>query len=935
MHQTAPCAPGPRALTPPRRRSAWAPLAAALAASLLATLSACGGGGGGDKQSLVTPSGDQGGETVTLTGVLSMVETAAVDSDTNDDHQANSRSNDDIDTAQPLITPVHVVGTVNEPGRGPAGRNQVKGDEFDGFSVQLETDQTVELDFTSDTADNDLDLYILDSESKVVGESIGEGSHECVRISKPGRYLVVVQAYQGSGVYNLNIGSPGSAVGCSNATGAPTPASLNRLVALVDNRATALGTQRARPSAATLVQTAGLRMSATPTGAPSLIHMPETAAARTAGLQALRKRLGLQTAGTAADATEHWGLGSSRMQLVAYAKTLRHSASFSYVSPDQVVYRQALVETFPPNDPFYPEQRWHYEQINLPSAMNRLAGLSGLPTVRPIVAVVDSGLVVEHPDFIGQTVSGRTFLSRTTGGDSNSADPNDPANANTPPETAGFHGTHVAGTIAARTWDNIGAAGVAPMAQIMPLRVFDPSSPYTNTYDVINAMLYAAGLDNNSGLKPSRRADVINLSLGSSSSCLAAYADTIQRVRQAGVIVVAAAGNDAQNNRGIAVAVGTPANCPGAISVGALNVYRKQAPYSQSGPGLSLAAPGGDATTSSTGSGIPDLIVSTIGVFADSGERRAGIGRYQGTSMATPHVAGVMALMKYVHPALTPAEAETWINTGAITDDVEAVGRDNATGMGLINARKAVDRALQAASAGGGSTSPSPVGEVVASPFALDFGTGVDSLTFRLLTTASTTEVVQAVSPSSPMLTVTAVDTDAQTGLGLYRVQVNRSSLPAGSSAFPEVTVRTNTRTLTLKVTVVKGDGTSGSARLPDYGQIYVLAIDAKTGEALNGTEVSASGGHYRWQLKATAGRPLLLVAGADLDHNDTICDPGEPCGGFPLLSSLTTLNPAAQMGSIDFSLAPMGTGGVTIKGAGVGGPAARTVPVWRRPTQP
>jgi len=720
---------------------------------------------------------------------------------------------------------------------------------------------------------------------------------------------------------------------CANATGDPIPAALNRLIALPEGRASALGAphgQAARPSAAQLVQLAGLRMASVPSGAPTLITLPDNPIERAAGLQTLRGRLGLSAdspADTAAAAPAapagSWLAG--RRQLVAYGKTLQRSGSFRYVAPDHAVRLNALVQPFPPNDPWYGDQRWHYEQINLPSAMSRLLSLPTAPALRPIVAVIDSGIVLDHPDFTGQLVPGRTFFSTTPNnpnGNANSANPDDPTTAFNQAQSAGFHGTHVAGTIAARTWDQTGAAGVAPMAQIMPLRVFDPDRPTSSAYDIVNAMLYAAGLPNDSGSLPARRADVINMSLGSNQACPSFYQEVIRQVRQAGVIVVAAAGNDAHNDRGTPVAVGSPANCPGAVSVGALNVYRRQTPYSQSGPGLALAAPGGDYTTSSTGTGVPDLITSTLAAFSTSGRRTPSIGTMAGTSMATPHVAGVMALMKYVHPGLTPADVDAWINAGQLTDDVDATGRDSATGMGLINARKAVDRALQAAGGGTGSgTVPAPPGELIASPFSLDFGTGRDSLSFSLLTTASTDEVVKAINVSSPMLKVNALQTDAA-GLGSYQVQVDRSSLLSGTSAFPTVTVRTSKRTLTIEVTVVKGavGNPGGAARMPDYGQVYVLAMDADTGDLidddLSTLGISASNGVYRWQFRATAGRKVLLVAGADLDQNGYICEGGEPCGAFPLLTSQPTpVTVSAGMGSLTFALAPMGTGDVNVRG--------------------
>ncbi|MEY4764000.1 MAG: hypothetical protein RI907_673, partial [Pseudomonadota bacterium] len=137
---------------------AWrrhARMAFALSATWIALsgLPACGGGGG-DKPTAASPSTGGGGDTpatVTVSGVLSMVETAAVDSDTNDANQANRRSNSDFDAPQALITPVHVVGSVNEAGQGSDGPNFAQGDESDYFTVELQAGQTVELEFGADS----------------------------------------------------------------------------------------------------------------------------------------------------------------------------------------------------------------------------------------------------------------------------------------------------------------------------------------------------------------------------------------------------------------------------------------------------------------------------------------------------------------------------------------------------------------------------------------------------------------------------------------------------------------------------------------------------------------------------------------------------------------------------------------------------------------
>lgn len=898
----------------------------ACAASLALTLAlaACGGGGGGSpstNSTSGTPSAGGGGDTtVTLSGTLSMVETAAVDSDTNDTRQANRRSNDEFDTAQALTTPVNLVGTVNEAGAGPDGPNKMAGDVVDGFVADLQAEQVVELTFSADPGKNDLELVIFseNDHEHAAGLSTGSGSSECVRISQAGRYFIAVYANGGASVYNLRIGSPGTASPCANATSAQALAANNQLVALprseyVNATSTGRSTAQSVQTMQSFHRAAGINQLPVPAGVPTLLTLPATASARLQGLAQISsysdfKRASMFSQAATQPSTRPAGL-SAVLDTLSYAKALMRSGQYKYVALNERVRTHQLtssVGTFPPNDPFYPRQRWHYEQINLPAAMERLAGLNTQPTRLPLVAVIDSGIMADHPDLNGQIDGGRSFITSSFSGDRDSANPDDPARPDPATgETPHFHGTHVAGTIAAQTFDGYGAAGVAPMARLMPLRVFDPSSEYSNTFDILQAMLYAAGLPNRSQTVPPRKADVINMSLGSSSACSTAYQDTINQVRQAGVIMVISSGNSANNAQGMPVAVGSPANCRGVVAVGASNVAREQTFYSQSGPELRVTAPGGDFTTSSTGDPVGDQIFSTVPNFTPEGRRVPSGGPMVGTSMAAPHMAGVVALMKYAYPDLTPDKFDEWLNAGKLTDDLGAPGYDTATGYGLINARKAVDVALNEARTPG----TAPKGKIVATPFALDFGAQRNSMSLVLNVTAATTDVIKSITTSSAAISVSESNVDKQTRLGTYTVNVDRAKLPQGTQ-FLKLNITTSSDTFSVEITVVNQNGTNTSGRLADYGAIYVLALDAVTEEVVDEVAVNAANGRYQWQMKGPKNALVFLVAGADLDQNGYICNAGEPCGAYPLLSSemsRVTLN--GPLSNLNFAISPIGTG--------------------------
>lgn len=910
------------------------PCVRAAALTLTLILSACGGGGGGGSGGQPDAQASDkggGGDVVTMSGTLSLVETAAVDSDTNDPNQADRRNNDNFDVAQALSTPVNLVGTVNEPGAGPDGPNKTAGDQADVFVVDLQANQTVDLQFAADPGVNDLDLTILDDSHKVVGVSDGTGSSECVRISKAGRYYIAVYAHLGASIYNLRIGSPDSASSCANATNSDGAIVAGQVIAQPLSSTMVASTRTSSVAASTSVspkqaqglksmldfhREAGLSQLDVPRGAPNLLTLPSTTQARLKGLSQLAsytsfKRASVLAQQAARPASRSESLAQA-LDTISYAKALMATGQYKFVSLNHRVQLSQVagdVGSFPPNDPIYPKQRWHYEQINLPAAMDRLVNLPMQPARRPLVAVIDSGIMVDHPDLAPQIEGGRTFVSLNirNAGELDSANPDDldvPTAAGDPH----FHGSHVAGTIAARTFDGYGAAGIAPMARLMPLRVFDQRRPTgAEDYDIINAMLYAAGLPNRTNLLPPRKADVINMSLGSAQACPAAYVNIIQQVRQAGVIVVVAAGNDARNNDGVAVPVGSPANCPGVVAVGALDAQARQANYSQSGPELRVAAPGGDMSRSTTGEPQGDMVDSTVAIFSPEGKRQPGFAYMQGTSMATPHVAGVVALMKYAYPGLTPELFDAWLSAGKLTDDIGGPGYDTATGYGLINARKAVDVALAEAQNPG----PAPQGQITALPFALDFGAQRTSMNLALSATAKTSEVVQQITSSSPALTVNRTGVNAQTGLGSYMVNIDRTRLPAGTS-FLSINVQTSSKTLTVQVTVVKQDGGGTGARSANYGTVYVLAIDSSTQDVVDEVMVTAQGGRYNWQLKGPKGQKVYLLAGGDLDWNGFICDAGEPCGVYPLLSNAPTeITLASNLSNLNFSLAPLGTGGV------------------------
>ena len=249
-----------------------------------------------------------------------------------------------------------------------------------------------------------------------------------------------------------------------------------------------------------------------------------------------------------------------------------------YAEPNYILKPSAI-----PNDPGYKYQ-WHYPLINLPQAWDITTGSGAV-----IVAVIDTGVLLDHPDLQGQLISGYDFISDPSiarDGDGRDPDPNDAGDLGRG-NSSSFHGTHVAGTIAAAT--NNAMAWVASPGTPASCRCVSWDWRGGTSEDINQAILYAARLPNGSGTLPAKRADIINMSLGCACPSQAQQ-DVITQARNQGVIIIAAAGNDAQKGNPISY----PASYTGVVSVGAVAMDKTRAPYSNFNAFVDIAAPGGD-----------------------------------------------------------------------------------------------------------------------------------------------------------------------------------------------------------------------------------------------------------------------------------------------------------------------------------------------------
>ena len=325
-----------------------------------------------------------------------------------------------------------------------------------------------------------------------------------------------------------------------------------------------------------------------------------------------------------------------------------------------------------PNDTLYPQQ-WNLHDAKGISAPEAWATTQGSGVT---VAVIDSG-IVKHPDLDANVLPGYDFITEPSiarDGNGRDADPTDQGNweeagvcaAGSEASESNWHGTHVAGSIAAIMNNKRGIAGVAPNAKILPLRALGMCGGYDS--DIADAMVWAAGGTVEGVPANTHPAQIINLSLGGEGTCPATYSKAIAEVNKRGAILVVAAGNDDQDTSKIA-----PANCGGSIVVGSTNQKGQRSDFSNYGKIVDVSAPG-------------DGIMSTVdlGTTVSTG---AGYTEYDGTSMAAPQVAGIIALMKSVDPSLTADRAKQVLKQSAkpLTCDV------NACGAGIANAASALE----------------------------------------------------------------------------------------------------------------------------------------------------------------------------------------------------------------------------------------------------
>ncbi|WP_426702685.1 S8 family peptidase [Rhodanobacter sp. Col0626] len=401
----------------------------------------------------------------------------------------------------------------------------------------------------------------------------------------------------------------------------------------------------------------------------------------------------------------------------ALMQQLAADPAVAHVEPDVLMHAlrdiratgpaQAATDT--PNDPLYAKYQWHFSNpaggIDAPAAWQLADGND------VIVAVLDTG-ITHHPDldlsladdgydFLSDALqSGRDSDGRMAGawdtGDWTTTEPwlSACTDGSHPPSDSSWHGTHVSGTISELSNNGVGMAGVASRARVLPVRVLGHCGGYTS--DIADAIVWASGGHVDGVPDNQHPAQVINMSLGGAGTCTAddvtgtAIADALSR----NTTVVVAAGNENMDSGS-----SSPASCPGVISVGATGITGRRAFYSNFGSKVTIAAPGGGVYKNDGSSGEQANPEGFVWSAINDGTKVPGeavYGGMAGTSQATPHVTGTVALILGAVKEAdlstpSPAQIRTLL-TG--TARHFPITPDQLIGAGIVDAAAAVNQAL-------------------------------------------------------------------------------------------------------------------------------------------------------------------------------------------------------------------------------------------------
>jgi serine protease len=473
-------------------------------------------------------------------------------------------------------------------------------------------------------------------------------------------------------------------------------------------------------------------------------------------IQSLGARLGLSAQMIGQPGQDVHVMHASGLTSDALAARLSKESDVEYAVPDRIKKISAL-----PNDPLLAFQ-WYLQtpdvtRLSAIDAVRAWDMSSGSNKV--VVAVVDTGVRFDHEDLAPRLLAGYDFVSDNlnagdaqTGRDADASDPGDYASASdlanatlrnmcgsAVAHASSWHGTQVAGIVAAESNNSRGIAGVGGSTRILPVRVLGKCGGFDS--DIIAGMRWAAGLAVPGVPANPNPAQIINLSLAGSGTCSAAYTSAIAEIRAAGALVVAAAGNETG-------AVEEPANCTGVLAVAGIRHAGTKVGISSYGREVGISAPAGNCVNIITGLPclFPFINTTNLGATVPAGNGYTGTSDQTiGTSFAAPLAAGTAALMLAANPALSEAGLARYMKQGAlpfpfdaslptcpvVTSDGQCNCTTSTCGAGMLNAAGAVSAALAAAAASpvAGITVPASVEAGKAATFSASASTAAAGAT--------------------------------------------------------------------------------------------------------------------------------------------------------------------------------------------------------------
>ena len=646
--------------------------------------------------------------------------------------------------------------------------------------------------------------------------------------------------------------------------------------------------------------------------------------------------------------------GDKSLTSAALAARLAQDADVEYAVPD--VRRRALAL---PNDPLLPASsgaalaagQWYLQPANstLVAAINAV-GAWNLTTgsASVVVADVDTGVLLTHPDLVNKVVTGYDFVSTasTAGdGDGRDGDATDPGDATTADQcgsgeaatNSSWHGTQTSSIIGAQTNNGVGMASVGYDVKILPVRVLGKCGGYDS--DIIAGMLWAAGVTN----VPARNANpakVINLSLGGKGSCTTAYQDAINQIVAAGVTIVAAAGNEE------GLAVGVPANCTGVIAVAGLRHVGTKVGFSSIGPQVAIAAPGGNCVNSTGACLYPILTATNSGTTTATTHTYSNGTNYSiGTSFAAPMVAGAAALMVSVNPSLKPADIKSLLQSTARSFPAQPAGSStpackaptstvqdecycttSTCGAGMLDVGAAV-AAAAALSAPTASISASATTVTAGTIVALD-GSASAVAGSRTIASYAWTVISGAGIASFSGATNAATASLKTTGIGSVTVQLTVTD-STGQQA-------TKTQTLTVTTPAAPTVAIVASANAVAAGTS--VSFDGSGSKAANGIAIAG----YQWTVTPASGSPGNLATfttatnasaatvatlgsgGGTFTVTLTVTDSLGQTGSATSTVTVTALGPTASIGASATTVTAGST--VTLDSTGSTAPSGRTL---------